>query len=146
MPPTSEMPSEKSSDSSDCGPENSARAQVAGNMPGIQNNIPIDPLILADNGPWEAGDLRQPSLQSDSPTVSEMICPYPDPPPIFCDAPDQQDSIAQRQDGNPRSISPPHTKGHQQLPRYYLSTEAGISSSESPLDTSHGGKKSKSRK
>lgn len=112
----------------------------------IQNDIPIDPLILADNGPWEAGDLRQPSLQSDSPTVSEMICPYPDPPPVFCDAPDQQDSITQRQDGNPRSISPPHTKGHQQLPRSYLSTEADISTSESPLDTSHGDKKSKSHK
>ena len=36
MPSTSEMPSEKSSDSSDLGPENSARAQVAGNMPGIR--------------------------------------------------------------------------------------------------------------
>lgn len=48
---TSEMPSEKSSDSSDHGSENSARAQLAGNIPGIQNDIPIDPLILADNGP-----------------------------------------------------------------------------------------------
>ncbi|ODM19086.1 hypothetical protein SI65_05703 [Aspergillus cristatus] len=145
-PSTSEMPSEKSSDWSDHGPENLARAEVAGNMPGIQNDIPIDPLILADNGPWEAGDLHQPSPQSDSPTVSEMLCPYPDPPPVFCDAPDQQDSITQSRDGNPRSISPPHTKGHQQSPRSYLSTEAGISSSESPLDTSHGDKRSKSRK
>ncbi|EYE95585.1 uncharacterized protein EURHEDRAFT_377165 [Aspergillus ruber CBS 135680] len=84
--------------------------------------------------------------QIDSPTVSEMICPYPDPPPVFCDAPDQQDSIAQRQDGNPRSTSPPHTKGHQQLPHYYLGTEAGISSSKIPLYTSHGGRKPKSRK
>lgn len=49
-------------------------------------------------------------------------------------------------DSNPRSITPLHTKGNQQLPRYYLSTEVGISSSNSPLDTSHGGKKSKSRK
>ncbi|EYE95255.1 uncharacterized protein EURHEDRAFT_377351 [Aspergillus ruber CBS 135680] len=145
-PSTSEMPSEKSSDLSDHGPEISARAQVAGNMPGIQNDIPIDPLILTDNGPWEAGDLRQPSPQSDSPTVSEMICPYPDPPPVFCNAPDQQDSISKGQDGNPRSISPPHTRGHQQSPHSYLSTEAGIYSSESPLDTSHGDKKSKSRK
>lgn len=75
-----------------------------------------------------------------------MICPYPDPPPVFCNAPDQQDSITQRQDSNPRSISPPHTKGHQQSPCSYLSTEAGISSSESPLDTLYGNKKSKSCK
>ena len=95
---------------------------------------------------WEAGDLCQPSPQSDSPTVLEMICPYPDPPPVFCNALDQQDFIAQRQKDNSRSISPSHTKGHQQLPCSYLSTEADIPFSESPLDTLHSNKKSKSRK
>lgn len=139
---TSEMPFEKSSNSSGSGPG----AQVAGNVPVMQNDIPIDPLILADDGSWEAGDLRHHFPQNDSPTVSEAICPYPDPPPVFCDAPDQRDSITQRQDGHARSVSSPRTQGDRQLPPYHHSAEADISSSGNLPDTPHGGRQSKPRK
>jgi hypothetical protein len=42
------------------GPTNPANAPVVVTVPGAQKALPIDPLVPADEGPWEARDLRQP--------------------------------------------------------------------------------------
>ncbi|KAB8212780.1 hypothetical protein BDV33DRAFT_210873 [Aspergillus novoparasiticus] len=54
----------------------------------LQDGIPIDPLILANDGPWEISDLHQPVLQDDSLIDSETICQYPEPPPILHHVPE----------------------------------------------------------
>ncbi|GMG38900.1 unnamed protein product [Aspergillus oryzae] len=86
-------------------------------LPDIQNDIPIDPLILANDGPWEASDLHQPVLQDDSLIVSETICPYPEPPPILHHVPDHHRVSSERprsQNGNTQTRD--HTHAHIQSP------------------------------
>ncbi|TQB67601.1 hypothetical protein MPDQ_005173 [Monascus purpureus] len=82
MPSTSDMSWEKPPHSTSRGRANQLSAPVADSVPGAQEKLPIDPLILADDGPWEAGDLDQPFSLSDDPNPSETICPYPDPRPF----------------------------------------------------------------
>ncbi|GFF61013.1 hypothetical protein IFM51744_10557 [Aspergillus udagawae] len=45
-----------------------------------QNGIPIDPVILANNGPWETEDERQHIHEDGDAVISKTICQYPDPP------------------------------------------------------------------
>ncbi|KAL4899377.1 hypothetical protein BDW74DRAFT_171554 [Aspergillus multicolor] len=53
-------------------------------LPDAQDdNIPIDPVILADLGGWEDIDLQQHAPQADSLITTEKACPYPDPPTIL---------------------------------------------------------------
>ncbi|KAL4748275.1 hypothetical protein BDW72DRAFT_205788 [Aspergillus terricola var. indicus] len=47
------------------------------------NNIPIDPVILADLEGWEDLDLQPHAPQADSLITTEKACPYPDPPTIL---------------------------------------------------------------
>lgn len=54
-------------------------------LPDSEDDIPIDPLILADHGSWENMDLQLSIPQvADSLIDSETICPYPDLPPDLC--------------------------------------------------------------
>lgn len=82
----SEMSWEKSSHSTSRGQANLLSAPVADSVPSAQKDLPINPLILADDGPWKVGDLDQPFSLSDDPKLSETICPYLDPPPLFSSA------------------------------------------------------------
>ncbi|KAL2801562.1 hypothetical protein BJX63DRAFT_198520 [Aspergillus granulosus] len=51
--------------------------------PYAQDDIPIDPVILADLGPWEDNDPQLHAPQTNSLINLETICPYPDPPAIL---------------------------------------------------------------
>lgn len=140
-PSTSEKPCEKPFNSSGRGPENPAKAQVVGH-----DDILIDPLILADDRPWEAGVLRQPFLLDDNPNPLETTCPYPDPPSISYNASGQRNSVAQKQDDDPRLASYPHNLVHRQLPHHRHSIAASILPSNNAPDHPHSGKQSKFRK
>ena len=48
-----------------------------------QDDIPIDPAILANHWPWEDGSLQQSVPQADSFINSETTCLYPDPLPVL---------------------------------------------------------------
>ncbi|CEL10095.1 hypothetical protein ASPCAL13222 [Aspergillus calidoustus] len=48
-----------------------------------QDNIPIDPVILANLGPWESDDLQLHAPPADGITNPETTCLYPEPPAIF---------------------------------------------------------------
>ncbi|RJE21946.1 hypothetical protein PHISCL_05721 [Aspergillus sclerotialis] len=57
-------------------------------LPDTQDDIPIDPVILADHGPWKESTLQQSVPQADSLINSEMTCPYPNLPPVLHTPPD----------------------------------------------------------
>jgi hypothetical protein len=46
-------------------------------------NIPIDPVILVDLGPWEGTNLQLHDPPVDGLINPEITCLYPDPPTIF---------------------------------------------------------------
>ncbi|KAL4811698.1 hypothetical protein BDW67DRAFT_12758 [Aspergillus spinulosporus] len=53
-------------------------------LPDAQDdNIPIDPVILADCESWENIDLSLQDPQADSLITTEKACPYPDPPAVL---------------------------------------------------------------
>ncbi|KAE8372394.1 hypothetical protein BDV26DRAFT_297917 [Aspergillus bertholletiae] len=132
MPSTSELSCEKPSHSTSSGRANLLNGRVADSVPGAQKSLPIDPLILADDGSWEAGDLDQPLSSSDDAKPSETICPYPDPPPLFTSALGQRDSVVLGQAKEAQCISSPHDR---------RSVVAG-----NPPRPAHSGEQSKHRK
>jgi hypothetical protein len=74
-----------------------------------QNGIPIDPVILTNNGPWETEDERQHIHADGDGVVSETICRYPDPPPLLRDTLTENrnsSTCPESQEGNSRSGSP----------------------------------------
>ncbi|KAL4981850.1 hypothetical protein BDW68DRAFT_183107 [Aspergillus falconensis] len=54
-----------------------------------QNGVPIDPVILTNNGPWETEDERQHIHADGYAFISETICQYPGPPPLLLDTRDE---------------------------------------------------------
>jgi hypothetical protein len=48
-----------------------------------QDSIPIDPVILANLGPWESDDLQLHAPPADGITNPETTCLYPEPPAIL---------------------------------------------------------------
>ncbi|KAE8344887.1 hypothetical protein BDV24DRAFT_171386 [Aspergillus arachidicola] len=128
---------EKPPHSTSHGRANQLSAPVADCVLGAQNNLPIDPLILADDGPWEAGDVDQPFSMSDDPNPSETIFLYPNPPPLFSNALGQRDSVVLGHAKEAQSISSPHDR---------RSVAAANLSSGSPLSPARSGKQSKPRK
>ncbi|GLA58859.1 hypothetical protein AtubIFM54640_009587 [Aspergillus tubingensis] len=79
------------------------------------NDIPIDPVILADDGSWMIGELQ--SIQPKNHFLgSETSFPYPDPPVALCDTSFYHTDFntqAERQDSDLRSVGP-HGQGHTQ--------------------------------
>ncbi|KAH1588217.1 hypothetical protein KXX44_009845 [Aspergillus fumigatus] len=73
-----------------------------------QNGIPIDPVILTNNAPWETEDERQHIHAGGDSVVSETICRYPDPPPLLRDTLENRNSSTcpEAQEGNSPSDSP----------------------------------------
>ncbi|BDD59387.1 hypothetical protein MAP00_004597 [Monascus purpureus] len=137
MSSTSEISCEKSSHFTGNLPVNPSNAPVAGSVLGAQTDLPIDPLILADEGPCDEEGLRRSFSLGDDPRPSETTYPYPDPPPVFSSAPDQQDSVVLWQGKDAPFISSPHDRH---------SVVAGNPSSSNHLGPAHGGRQSKSLK
>ncbi|OJJ65460.1 hypothetical protein ASPBRDRAFT_675413 [Aspergillus brasiliensis CBS 101740] len=110
-------------------------------LPGLQNNIPIDPVILADNTPWEeASGLHQPIQQCDGLMIPETICPSPEPPTL-CDAPNHLRGSSEgpgSQSGNTRTSDYPRTQGHRQLYSSNHNSEADASRSNGSSENLHG--------
>ncbi|OJD27051.1 hypothetical protein ACJ73_01557 [Blastomyces percursus] len=79
-------PSSPSTTSSDGSLEEFLRLPVLPN----DNNIPIDPAILADDRPWETSELLPSFWQGNSPATPKANCPYPEPLPMFYAAPDHR--------------------------------------------------------
>jgi hypothetical protein len=99
-------------------------------LPGLQSNIPIDPVILANDGPWGASDLHQTVPQGDSLIISETICPYPEPPPVLHNAPDHHRDSGEgagSRDGNTRTSDHPPIHGHQQSHSSHHNTDPDVS-------------------
>ncbi|KAJ1708868.1 hypothetical protein NYO67_8956 [Aspergillus flavus] len=128
---------EESSSSTGRGPTNPTNTSTVDSVPGAQKHLPIDPLILADDGPLESGDLHQPFSLGDDAKPSEAICSYPDPPPLFYSALDQRDSIRPRQGEDTQSTSSPNDRH---------SVAVGNPPSRDSPTSAHGGRQSKSRK
>jgi hypothetical protein len=118
-------------------------------LQGLQSDVPIDPAILANNGPWEASNLHQTIPQGDSLIVSETICPYPEPPPVLHNASDyHRDSGegAGSQDGDTQTSDHHPIHGHQQLHSSHHNTDRDVSSSNGANENSHIGGQSKTSK
>lgn len=128
---------EESSSSTGRGPTNPTNTSTVDSVPGAQKHPPIDPLILADDGPLESGDLHQPFSLGGDPKPSEAICSYPDPPPLLYSALDQRDSIRPRQGEDTQSTSSPNDRH---------SVAVGNPPSTDSPNSAHGGRQSKSRK
>ncbi|RHZ50302.1 uncharacterized protein CDV56_103720 [Aspergillus thermomutatus] len=113
-----------------------------------QNGIPIDPVILTNNGPWETDDERQHIHADGDSAVSETICRYPNPPPLLRDtlAENRNSSTCpESQEGNPRSDSPLNNQSHAQV-FADNNPEAHIRVSSNRLETLTSGQQSKPRK
>ncbi|GKZ75180.1 hypothetical protein AnigIFM60653_002364 [Aspergillus niger] len=113
----------------------------------VHNDIPVDPVILADDGLWMIEELQS-TYPDDSFVVSETSCPYPDPPAVLCDTfvyhPNSNPQPT-RLDSNPRSVSP-HGQGHMKNLASYDNAEADIISCDNPVSASTCGQQSKLRK
>ncbi|KAF7172422.1 hypothetical protein CNMCM6106_006642 [Aspergillus hiratsukae] len=118
-------------------------------QPADENGIPIDPVILTNNGPWETEDERQHIHADSDAVISETICQYPDPPPLLRDTlAENRDSNAypEAQEGNSRSDSPLHNQSHAQVSADDNNPEAHIRASSNPLEVPNSGQQSKPRK
>lgn len=113
-----------------------------------QNDIPIDPVILTNNGPWETEDECQ-HIHADGDAVnSETICQYPDPPPLLrdtCAENRNSNAYPEAQEGNSRSDSPLHNQSHAQV-SIDNRPEAHIRASSNAPEVPISGQQSKTRK
>ncbi|KAH1859609.1 hypothetical protein KXX55_003092 [Aspergillus fumigatus] len=106
-----------------------------------QNDIPIDPVILTTNGPWETEDECQHIDADGDAVISEPICQYPNPPPLLRDTRAENrtsNAYPGAQEGNSRSDSPLRNQSHAQVSTDNK-PEAHIRASSNPLDVSNSG-------
>ncbi|KAF7136849.1 hypothetical protein CNMCM5793_006419 [Aspergillus hiratsukae] len=107
--------------------------------------IPIDPVILTNNGPWETEDERQHIHADGDAVISETICQYPHPPPLLRDtlAENKNSKVyPEAQEGNTRSDSPLHNQSHAQVSADN-NPEADIRASSNLLEVPPSGQQSK---
>ncbi|OJD13184.1 hypothetical protein ACJ73_09233 [Blastomyces percursus] len=120
---TGPSPSSPSTASLDGGLEEFPRLSVLQN----DDNIPIEPAILADGRPWEASELLPSFWQGNSPAIPEVHCLCPEPPlSMFCGAPDPHQGCVEGFDGwneNAQKDRHPHIQACPQLHPSHLSTE-----------------------
>lgn len=87
-------------------------------LPHAQEDIPINPEILANYWPWEDGNLQQSVPQADSFINSETTCSYPDPPPVLHRPPNYYRGSCENvggQNGNIQTSDHSCIHDHQQL-------------------------------
>lgn len=117
--------------------------------PDTQDDIPINPLILANHGPWEDSDLQESVPQADSLIDQGTTCPYPDPPTVLHSPPDRyQDSSegASGEHGHTQSSDHPHNYNHQQLHPFQHNTDPDASYPNGARGNAHVGRQPKSSK
>ncbi|KAE8396931.1 hypothetical protein BDV37DRAFT_289862 [Aspergillus pseudonomiae] len=126
-------------------PPSTPSSEQSAGLSDVHNDIPVDPVILADDGLWMKELQMHPD---DSFVTSETSCPYPDPPSVLCDTsvynPDSN-AQPQRQESSPQPVSP-HGQDHTQNSASYDNTEADCPSCDTPLGTSTCGQQLKPRK
>jgi hypothetical protein len=69
-----------------------------------QDNIPIDPVILANLGPWERDDLQLHAPPADGIPNPETTCLYPKPPAILSSAASRFEVPSERDGSDSGSI------------------------------------------
>lgn len=107
-----ESPSSPSASSSDDSLERFFR------LPDPQEDIPIDPVILANHEPWVDSGLQESAQQADSLINPETTCPYPDPPPVLHGTPDlyrDSSEMAGSQNSDTQTSDHPCINNHQQV-------------------------------
>ncbi|KAL4778267.1 hypothetical protein BJX76DRAFT_352752 [Aspergillus varians] len=106
-------------------------------LPDAQDDIPIDPAILASHGSWDDIDLQLPVPPAvDSIIDSEAICSYPDPPPVLHGPPGHHRDSNQRtssQNGSTQTSDHPHIHDGQQLRPSQHDASPGVSYPNSAL-------------
>ncbi|KAL2366234.1 hypothetical protein RJZ56_000882 [Blastomyces dermatitidis] len=116
-------------------------------LPDLQNNIPIDPAILADDAPWDISDLHQPVQQGDDLASPKAICPYPEPPlSMSCDPPNHHHGSGERPDSwnrNFQTDDDTHVLGHRQIHPARCGTDVDVPCSYSTSDDFLSGEQSR---
>ncbi|PYH75320.1 hypothetical protein BO82DRAFT_258838, partial [Aspergillus uvarum CBS 121591] len=113
-----------------------------------QNSIPIDPLILANNGFWETEDERLHIHTDGDAIISETFCQYPDPPPLLPDMHVEKrnsNAYPEAQEGNCQSDSTLRDQSHVQISADDSSNSHNHTSSNA-LEAPTSGEQSKCRK
>ncbi|EEH39764.2 hypothetical protein PAAG_01953 [Paracoccidioides lutzii Pb01] len=104
----------------------------------LQNNIPIDPVILADNAPWDISDLHQPVQQGDDLANPKAIYPYPEPPlSMSCDPFNHHQGSEERPDSwnrNSQTVDDTYVLDHWQIHPARCGTDVDVPCSYSMSD------------
>ncbi|EDN10538.1 predicted protein [Histoplasma mississippiense (nom. inval.)] len=107
-------------------------------LPDLQNNIPIDPAILADDAPWDISDLHQPVQQGDDLANPKAIYRYPVPPlSMSCDNPNHHRGSGERPDGwsrNSQAVDDTHVLDHRHIHPARCGTDVDVPCSYSTSD------------
>nr|KMM71332.1 hypothetical protein CPAG_07639 [Coccidioides posadasii RMSCC 3488] len=78
-------------------------------LPVLQENFLIDPVIIVDKEPWETNGFGWPVQQGDSLASPKPICPYPEPPsPMLWDTPNSHQIREERLADNTLAEGNPH--------------------------------------
>ena len=118
-------------------------------LPDAQDDIPINPAILANHWPWEDGNLQQSVPQADILINSERTCSYPDPPPILHSQYNHFRDFSERAGGlNSNTQTSDHSRihDHQQLHPSQHNTDPNASYPNAARENHHVGVQSKSSK
>ena len=118
-------------------------------FPDAQDNIPIDPAILANHWSWKDGSLHQFVPQADSSINSETTCSYPDPLSVLHSPPNYHQSSCENaggQNGNTQISDHSHIHDHQQLRSSQHDTDPDTSYPDGVHGDLHIGGQSKSSK
>ena len=118
-------------------------------LPDAQDDIPVDPAILANHWPWEDGSFQQSVPQADSFINSETTCSYPDPPPVLHRPPNYYRSSCEKaggQNGNTQTSDHSHIHDYQQLHSSQHDTDPDTSYPDGVHGDHHVGGQSQSSK
>ncbi|OJD21880.1 hypothetical protein ACJ73_06780 [Blastomyces percursus] len=119
-------------------------------LPDLQNNIPIDPAILADDAPWDIIDLHQPVQQGDDLANPKAIYPYPEPPlSMPRDPPNHHQGSGERPDSwnrNSQTDDDTYFLGHRQIHPARCGTDVDVPCSYSTSDDFPSDEQSRRRK
>ncbi|OJD23060.1 hypothetical protein ACJ73_05595 [Blastomyces percursus] len=119
-------------------------------LPDLQNNIPIDPAILADDAPWDISDLHQPVQQGDDLASPKAIYPYSVPrPSMSCEPPNHHQGSRERSDywnRNSQADDDTQVLDHRQIHPSRCGADVDVPCSYSTSDDFLGDEQSRRRK
>ncbi|KAF9889997.1 hypothetical protein FE257_006677 [Aspergillus nanangensis] len=116
-----------------------------------QSGIPIDPMILTNNGPWETEDERQHIHADNDAFISGTTCLYPDPPPLLRDVPARYQHFStypwvQEQNKSSCSAGPLSNQSRPQVSADNNNSETQIRASGNLVEVPNSGPQPKPRK